>query len=110
MIKAIVYYDLDGTRLECKVNDKCISIVDSYKVTNDEDKKYVIEDLLDAFPYFKEYRTVKSMIREWKAHNILFQHNIQPDRTKTTDMELKQNWFFKIGYFLISTLFKEKSV
>ena len=43
-------------------------------------------------------RSIKSLKREWAAHNAF--HALGMFRTKTADVDLDwpQNWFFRVGY------------
>ena len=104
----IVYYHLENCTLECHIKDECITILYSYKVMNDDDKRDVLADLLESFPWFKEHRTVDDMFYEWKTHNILYEWNVRPSSTIHTDMELKQSRFLKFCYKVFAKIFKEK--
>lgn len=108
MTNAIVYYHFEEITLECRVYDTAICIKDSHLITDDDNKKYVIDDLLNNFEWYKESRTAQDMFYEWKTHNILYEWNILKERTKDTDIELKQNRFIKFCYKVFAKIFKEK--
>lgn len=105
MKKAIL--DIRGVTIE--VYTSSIEIRDSFRVRDNVEKIRIIQTLLGYYPELSSCgRNLKNMLREWQAHNILFQHNYQMSRTKDVYFELKQSLKYKIGYFIISLLFKEK--
>lgn len=83
-----------------------ICIKNSISILEDKDKEEILDIILMVYPDYP--RTKKSMFREWKSHNILHQRGIKKDSTKDVDFEDKPKLFFKIGYFLISLLMKER--
>lgn len=97
--------------MEVIINDLKITICstnirlhDSFKIKTKEEKLFILHEIVNVFPEILEYRTIKSMLREWKAHNILYKLHILRESTKDTDIEFKQKFIFKIGYFLISLI------
>lgn len=107
-MKFYAYY-IGKTEVECILDENVVTIRNSYRITDDEKKIYILKRLLEDFPYIKKHnRNLNNMLNEWKAHNILYQHNYKVKSTKDTDLELKQKLFYKIAYFLISHLMKEK--
>ena len=46
-------------------------------------------------------RSLKSLVREWAAHNALFALGIFRSRTCHTDLNWPQRWVFRIGYAII---------
>ena len=105
-----VVYTFGDVDVDCRVGDSCISITDSFLIYDDAIKLEVATRLLEAYPEFAKRRTAKNIVIEWKAHNILFQKGIQVERTGTTDIELRQDFIHRIGYALITLLFREKAV
>lgn len=102
------YYYLGKYTVECWVSDDSISIRDSYLITDDEYKMEVITDLLSKFRWVTETRTAKDILTEWKVHNAFYQRGWQKERTKHTDIEVKQCRLLRIAYWVASKLFKEK--
>lgn len=103
----IVYYYINDITLECRVYENNISIIDSYQIKSDKDKEDVIEDLLNAFVWFKEYRTTKDMLDEWRVHNFCYSINFKRSHTQTVDLELQQSRFHKFIYKLVSKFIKK---
>lgn len=89
-------------------NKSSIHIENSYQITDDTEKAKIIKGIFMLCPQIKEYRTLENMLTEWKAHNILFQHKYQIARTKDVDFEFKQKKLHRIGFKIITLLFKEK--
>ncbi len=46
-------------------------------------------------------RTINSYVREWYAHNWLYNHNMFVSHTKDADLEFNINIILEIGYWLI---------
>ncbi len=90
--------------LEINISETNIHLHDSFTIHSKKEKEFILNEIIKAFPEILNYRTFKSMLREWRAHNILYRFNILRDRTKHTDIEFKQKLKFKIGYFLISLI------
>lgn len=90
-------------RAQISMND--VKVFESYKVK----KKSEMEELLD---YWRgEYitlvfqRTNKSLINEWRSHNLLY--NLHLFRSHTTDVDLNypEKWYMKIIYGIISFIY-----
>ena len=85
-----------------------IHIVNSYKYTN-------IGDMEEILYRIKEYciennymfkRSVKSWLAEWKAHNWLYEHNIQKERTQEVDLNEDENLLARAGYTILAMMYK----
>lgn len=93
------------------VVDFCgICIYDSWKVTDDNVKEDFLMHLCLENEGLELCRSRKSMLIEWKAHNILYQRHLFRDRTRHTDMEWRQKKFVAFAYKVICFLFKEKCI
>ena len=86
-----------------------VQVVNSYKVTDDVEKNKILDEMLVSFPRLERCRSKKSLLIEWKAHNILFQHNYQRARTKDVDFEFCPKKLQQFGFRLITLLLREKS-
>lgn len=47
-------------------------------------------------------RTMFSLINEWRVHNLLYELNIERDRTESVDLDVDQPWYMKVLYTVIS--------
>lgn len=47
---------------------------------------------------------VATMIREWRAHNLLYALGIARARTKDVDLNF-ESWWRRIGYFVLSLMY-----
>lgn len=75
--------------LDCREdNDPNVKVYDSYKITSPE----LIEEIVDGLLLYEEVypspwrRSRNSLIREWNAHNIVYQLGLNHD--STTDVDL----------------------
>ena len=59
-------------------------IVDSYKITDENDMSKICEVLIEEHPIpskdRKSYREIDDLVYEWKQHNIIY--NVLPDSSK----------------------------
>lgn len=84
-----------------------ITIIDSYRIKKYKDMKMFLCKVKTAIPksYAIKGRSVSSMIREWRAHNLLYSLGILKDRTGSVDLNTGQSWYIKALYFIISPLY-----
>ena len=48
--------------------------------------------------------SMATMVREWRAHNLLYALGIARKRTK--DVDLNENpWYLRLGYFVLSLMY-----
>ena len=87
-----------------------ITITNSYQFNSKE-----MSDILDYImnkDYFKILaaagftRSKISLLREWKAHNYMYQKGIEINRTKDVDFNQNESARNRFGYFLLSMLYR----
>ena len=49
-------------------------------------------------------RSLRSLKREWAAHNALHALGILRNRTSDTDLNWPQPWYIRLGYAILGTL------
>lgn len=94
--------------IDYSVNGNNVHLVNSYLITDDTEKLAIIYFLLGKVDGLAEHRTAKSMLNEWKAHNIFYQHGWWQDHTADVDFEFKQKWFYKLAWWLVAHIMREK--
>lgn len=82
-----------------------VKIIDSYLIKDDAIKFAFIDSIKDDGLLLE--RSYESLIREWKAHNILYKFGLFKTKTKDTDLEENECWLRRFGYFIITLIFKE---
>ena len=50
------------------------------------------------------HRSIKSLKKEWAAHNAFHALGLLRKRTDNTDLNWPQKWYFRLGYSIIGTL------
>lgn len=93
--------------IEYHIGKNALTIKDSYKIDDDSIKRDFIDRICEANPNIEKSRSRKSLLLEWKAHNILYKFKLFPSRTKDTDLEYKQTQLMAFGYRVICALFRE---
>ena len=97
----------DGTVLEVRITMTCTTIIDSYRVRSNAVKKEAIDKIRITYPEAFGKRSNRSILSEWKAHNAMYCHNIEVERTRTSDFEHEQTLFHAICFALINIFLKE---
>lgn len=93
--------------IEYHVGTTALTIKDSYKIEDDDIKRTFINRICEETPRIEGSRSRKSLLLEWKAHNILYRFKLFPSRTKDTDLEYAQTKLLALGYRIICFLFRE---
>lgn len=97
-------YETKDNYLKIIITPTNVHIVDSFKITDRETKEKVLDYVLKITKeYGFEYkRSKKSWIREWSAHNTLYQWNYQKGRTGSVDLNEDESLFRRFCYFFLS--------
>ena len=105
MEKLIIKHNSVVLRAECSQDNT--KIIDSYKVNNKWDMKFILYKIRDKVSKDKAIhsRSISSMVNEWSTHNLLYNLGIQMYRTKDVDLNINQKWYIKTGYFLLSIIY-----
>lgn len=95
-----------GFLLKVNSNEWDTQIVDSYKVKKRKDMKAILALIKAKIPMTDAINrlNVNSMIREWRAHNLLYALGIA--RSHTKDVDLNENpWYIRVAYFMLSLMY-----
>ena len=90
------------------MTEKNIHIEDSYKIRDISEMKEILEligseALRCCIPY---KRSISSWLREWKAHNYLYDMNYEKDRTGSVDLNEDESLIRRIGYFFLALFYR----
>lgn len=77
-----------------------VHIEDSYKIKDKDKQIKILEYLHKSYSWFKE-RSIKSYLREWRAHNRLYKLGLFRRHTKDVDLNVKESMFRRFIYFFI---------
>lgn len=77
-----------------------IKIIDSFKYTDRETQVVTIRMFMNRYNWFCG-RSLKSYVREWRAHNRLYKLGLFKDRTKDVDLNVHEKWYRRLGYFIL---------
>lgn len=99
-------YQIGGIALEITITPMNIHIKDSYRITETKDKKKVLDYILSvAKEHGIEYKRSKgSWLKEWKAHNALYQWKYQRERTGSVDLNEDETLFRRFCYWFLALL------
>lgn len=81
-----------------------IKLIESYKVPKREfsEKLGALRRLEPSCPVWQ--RSERSLKHEWASHNLAYLLGYKRERTADVDLDYKQGFFEKIGYFLIGII------
>lgn len=85
-----------------------VDILDSYLIKDDKEKMEFIKDLQENGSVNFGKRSDKSLLVEWKAHNILYKKGWFKKRTRDTGLNPKESYLRRAFYWLIFWIFEEK--
>lgn len=103
MKRIFAYTNLD---VEYDATENNTHIELSFSIKKSKDMKKILEQIRSEVPenYVVHVRTLKSQIREWRAHNLLYALHIQRHRTEAVDLDYEPSWR-RFGYFILSCLY-----
>lgn len=107
MKKYIVKYKYGNLVVRASESNTCIA--NSYRVKKSKDMKHVLLEIRQKAqnePAFAiHHRSISSMIREWRVHNLLYYLDIERDRTRSVDLDIPQPWYIRTAYFMLSPFY-----
>ena len=107
-------FDLVSTtyniQVTMNIEDLNIHIKNSYQVIYSKDIEQIIDMIINksCYKYLAAAgytRTKKSLIREWKAHNVLYRWGYEKERTGSVDLDQNESRGRRIAYFFLSWFF-----
>lgn len=87
-------------KIHVDAEHKNIKLVDSWFIEDRSMQKQILQELLDDYEWFRA-RSLRSYLREWRAHNRLYQLGLFKERTKDTDLNVNEYWYRRLGYFFL---------
>ena len=92
------------------IPDRGINVINAYETKNDRHKEQFLDyvsGLAIGITLYKK-RNKKSLMREWKAHNICYRNGWYKNRAKDTFLDVNEKWYRRVFYWFITLIFKEK--
>lgn len=94
-----VYADLSTTNTR---------IQDSYRISSKSDMKAILEELRErscSTDMAINLLSINEMVREWRAHNLLYDLHLFRSHTKDVDLNIGNPWCLKVLYAVVSLLY-----
>jgi hypothetical protein len=63
--------------------------------------KEILKDILEAAPLYNNKRSINSLVREWKCHNMAYNRGLFITHTKDCDLESNEAMYRRIIYFFL---------
>lgn len=111
MSKTSFTFDLVSTtyilQVTMNIEDLNIHIKNSYQVNNSKEMKQIIDMIMNksCYKYLAAAgyaRTKESLLREWKAHNVLYHLGCKKEQTGSVDLNQNESRGRRIVYFFLS--------
>ena len=101
-------FSYNDLQIKYRLTNENVHIVDSYLIHDTIDMKNILIGIKD---FAKEQgfiykRSNGSWLAEWKAHNWLYDHGIEQDRTKAVDLNENESFIKRVCYRIISFLYR----
>lgn len=87
-------------KIHVDAEHKNIKLVDSWFIEDRSMQKQILQELLESYEWFRA-RSLKSYLREWRAHNLLYHLGLFEERTKDTDLNVNEYWYRRLVYFFL---------
>lgn len=79
-----------------------IHIENSFEIKKRKEMKKILLQIKSEHPECEVFnRKLWSLCSEWKAHNRLYKLGIEPDRTKSVDLNYPLKWYVELIYNII---------
>lgn len=87
------------------VTDNCITVHDSYKTSNRELIRCILQYVKKTTPNeVTRKRTIKNLCNEWIAHTRLYHLGIAQSHTRDVDLEYPQSALHSIAWTILGIL------
>ena len=96
---------VNGIDLHSNVTTSCGTVYNSYKLYKSKDIIQYLQELRNTLEDPRlaiNQRDFYSMVREWKAHNILHAMHIKRERTGSVDLETTPNKYVACCWRILS--------
>lgn len=95
--------------IEYRLSASNIQIKDSYLITSQKQMRNIVQAIrMAAYEEGYEYkRTNDSWVREWAAHNLLYDWHVKRDRTGDVDLNENESSLKRLCYYLFSLLYRK---
>jgi hypothetical protein len=95
---------IENSLIKAYLNEFSTHIENSYKIKKEKEMKYIISYLKDhtneSYAIHKE--SMNNMLKEWKAHNILYKIGLFRNRTRSVDLNIDNKWYIKLIYAILA--------
>lgn len=93
--------------LKVHISEDNTAILNSYIVKSAPDMESILYKIRTnaSDKYAISKRSIPSMIREWRVHNLLYSIGLFKSRTRDVDLNIGNPWYIKALYFILSPLY-----
>ena len=97
-----------GQEITCVFSKKNVQVVDSYKIRKPADMTAIIKMIkAEAKKRGLKYRrSNSSWLTEWKAHNYMYDRNVERARTKSVDLNEGEGFFKLLSYAVMACRYR----
>ena len=98
---------MDDNNIKYIISEDNIHIENSYLITTEGYIEGILTNLKNKISdhIVFQKRTIKSLTKEWIAHNVLYKLHIARSHTKSVDLNI-EHWYIILGYNIIYFVYK----
>lgn len=90
-------------RVKIRYSDNCVTIMNSYEIEDESEMRLILR-LFKMRTGYRSKRSLTSWIKEWRAHNRLYEMKIARSKTKDCDLEEEIERWREIAYYIIGSI------
>lgn len=98
--KGLIKHEILILNVKIQYDKNNVKIINSHKIQHTLTMVYILLEFLNKTGY-KSKRTLKSWIKEWKAHNRLYKLGLYRSHTKDCDLEENEKWYRLLVYQIL---------
>ena len=87
-------------KIQIDEQNQNIKLIDSWYIVDKSTQLQILTELYEDYEWFGA-RSIKSYLREWRAHNRMYKWGWFKNRTKDCDLNVNEYWYRRFCYFFL---------
>lgn len=103
-----ILVEYKGNKVCADLSTTNTRIQDSYRISSRSDMKAILKELRErscGADLAINLLSINEMVREWRAHNLLYNLHLFRSHTKDSDLNTGNPWYLKVLYAIVSALY-----
>jgi len=96
----------NNSKICAELSPTSTKIIDSYKICSKSDMRSILKQLrLESYGKAIHLISLSKMVKEWRAHNLLYDLGLFRSHTKDVDLNLDESKWHRLGYSVLSLFY-----